>query len=35
MEYQKITNFLGNISDKVPRFITRKWIEVYDQSGEK
>ena len=34
MEHQKITNFLGNISDKVPRFITKKWIEVHDQSGE-
>ena len=29
MEYQKITNLLGNTSDKVPRFITKKWIEVY------
>ena len=34
MEYQKITNILGNIPDKVPRFITKKWIEVHDQSGE-
>ena len=34
MEYQTITNLLGNTSDKVPRFITKKWIEVYDQSGE-
>ena len=34
MEYQKITNLLGNIFDKVPRFITKKWVEVYDQSGE-
>ena len=34
MEYQKITNLLGSTSDKVPRFITKKWIEVYDQSGE-
>ena len=34
MEYQKITNLLGNIPDKVPRFITKKWIEVRDQSGE-
>ena len=33
MEYQKITNLLGNILDKVPRFITKKWIELYDQSG--
>ena len=34
MEYQKITNLLGNMPDKVPRFITKKWIEVHDQSGE-
>ena len=33
MEYQKITNLWGTISDNVPRFITKKWIEVYDQSG--
>ena len=33
MEYQKITSLLGNTSDKVPRFITKKWIEVHDQSG--
>ena len=30
MEYQKITNLLTNIPNKVPRFITKKWIEVYD-----
>ena len=35
MEYQKITNLLGNLPDKVPTFITKKWIEVHDQSGEK
>ena len=34
MEYQKITNLLGNIPDKVPRFITKKWIEIHDQFGE-
>ena len=33
MEYQKIKNLLGNIADKVHRFITRKWLEVHDQSG--
>ena len=33
MEYQKITNLLGKTPDKVPRFITKKWIEVSDQSG--
>ena len=33
MEYQKITNLLGSTSDKVPRFITKKSIEVYDRSS--
>ena len=33
MEYEKITNLLGRLSDKVPRFIIKKWIEVSDQSG--
>ena len=33
MEYQKITNLLRNIPDKAPRFITKKWIKVHDQSG--
>ena len=33
MEYQKITNLLGNTLDKVPRFITEEWIEVNNQSG--
>ena len=31
MEYQKITNLLGNTSDIVPTFITKKWIKVHDQ----
>ena len=33
MEYQRIRNLLGNIPDKVPRFLTKKWIEDHDQSG--
>ena len=33
MEYQKIADLLFNTSDKVPRFITKKWIEAHDQSG--
>ena len=33
MEYQKIINLLGTTLDEVPRFITKKWIEVHDQSG--
>ena len=24
---------LGTTLDEVPRFITKKWVEVYDQSG--
>ena len=33
MEYQKIKNFLGNTSDKVSTFFTKKWIEAHEQSG--
>ena len=33
MEYQKIINLLGTTLDEVPRFITKKWVEVHDQSG--
>ena len=33
MEYQTITSLLGTSSDNVPRFITKKLIEVHDQSG--
>ena len=34
MEFQKITNFLNINSDNknLPKFVTKKWIEVYDQS---
>ena len=34
MEFQEITNFLDTNSDNkdLPRFVTEKWIEVYDQS---
>ena len=34
MEYQKITNLLGTKPDEKPRFITKKWVEVHDQSSE-
>ena len=34
MEYQKIKNLLDNIPDKVPRFITKTWVEIHDQSEE-
>ena len=35
MEFQKIVNFLDTTSDDkdLPRFFTKKWVEVYDQSG--
>ena len=33
MEFNKIYNLLGPAHDKVPRFITNKWIEVQSQSG--
>ena len=33
MEFNKINNLLGSAHDKVPRFITKKWIEVQSQSG--
>ena len=33
MEYQKITNLLGTTIAEIPRFITKKWVEVHDQSG--
>ena len=34
MGFQKIVNFLDTTSDKkdLPTFVTKKWIEVYDQS---
>ena len=34
MEFQKITNFLDITSDDkdLPTFVTKKWIEFYDQS---
>ena len=34
MNIKKTINPLGNISpDQVSRFITKKWIETYDESG--
>ena len=34
MEFQKITNFLDITSDDkdLSRIVTKKWIEIYDQS---
>ena len=33
MEYQKIAKLLGTTLDEIPRFITKKFVEVLDQSG--
>ena len=37
MEFQKMTNFFDRTSDNkdLPRFIIKKWIEVYDQSEKR
>ena len=34
MEYQKIINLLDTASDNLPRFITKTWEEVHDQSNK-
>ena len=36
MEFQKLANFLYTTPDDkdLPRNVTKKWIEVRDQSGE-
>ena len=33
VEYQNITNLLDTTSDNILRFITKKWLEVHDESG--
>ena len=33
MEHQKITNLLSTTSDNVPKFVTKKWVEIHDKSG--
>ena len=33
MEYQKITNLVTTTPNEVSSFITKKWIEVHDQSS--
>ena len=37
MEFQKIANFLDITSDNknLPKFVTKKWIEIYDESQRK
>ena len=36
MEFPKIVNFFDTTSDNkdLPKFVTKKWVEVYDQSQE-
>ena len=34
MEYQNSTNLLGTTPNEMLRFITKKWVEVHDQSGD-
>ena len=34
MKYQKNTNLLVATPNEISRFITKKWVEVHDQSGE-
>ena len=36
MEFQKIVNFLDTTFDNkdLPKFVTKKWIKVYDQLGK-
>ena len=33
IEYQKLTNLPDTTFDNIPTFITKKWVEVHDQSG--
>ena len=32
MEYQKITNLLDNVSNQPPKFRTKNWVEISDES---
>ena len=32
MEYQKITNLLGNASNQPSKFTTKNWVEINDES---
>ena len=34
MEYQKITKLLGTTLNEMPKFITKKSVEIHDQSGD-
>ena len=32
MEYQKIANFLNDVSNKRSKFRTRNWVEINDEA---
>ena len=32
MEHQKVANFLDNASNQPPKFRTRNWVEINDES---
>ena len=34
MEYQKLANLLDNASNKTPKFKTKKWVEINDDSRD-
>ena len=34
MEYQKIANLLGNLSNQPSKFRTKNWVEMNDESKE-
>ena len=34
IENQKITNLLGTAANEMPRFVTKKWVEFHDPSGD-
>ena len=33
MEYQKLTHLLFTTINEIPRFTTKKWVDVHDQLG--
>ena len=33
MEHQRIKNLLGTTINKVTKLVTKKWVQVYDQSN--
>ena len=33
MKYQKIIKLLRNMPDQARRFVTKKWVKIYDESS--